>query len=72
MRISVQKGSDSWSPIQQMLEMVQIMGWPSKPASIAVNGENLQPDDYSYDQTTQNLFLTYKFNMNNNYNITFS
>ncbi len=51
--------------------MIQFMGWSKKPTSVAVNGVILGKDSYAYNETNQNLFLFYEFNMNDDYVVEF-
>ncbi|EFX87690.1 hypothetical protein DAPPUDRAFT_312136 [Daphnia pulex] len=70
--IKVEKVSNkSWSGITQLLDTIQFMGWSKNPTSVAVNGVILGKDSYSYNETNQNLFLFYEFNMNDDFVVEF-
>lgn len=72
MTIKVEKGfNDAWGGISQLLDMIQFLGWSSEPAMISVNGVEVEATSYQYNETSKNLFLFYKFSMNEDYVVEF-
>ncbi|KZS13425.1 Lysosomal alpha-glucosidase [Daphnia magna] len=72
LNIKVEKGSDdAWGGISQLLDTIQFMGWSSEPAKISVNGTDVETTLYEYNETSKNLFLFYKFSMNEDYVVEF-
>lgn len=68
--IQVTKGP-GWTGINQDLDLIQILGWPSAPSAISVNGTVLPSSNYSYNGTYQFLSINYALDMNTNWSINF-
>lgn len=68
--ITVTKGSVTWPGIVPVMDQVYVMGLPSRPASITIDGVSLAPGDYVYD-ANRRLKINCSLNMNNNHVINF-
>ena len=74
--MKVQKVADStWTVIDQILEKIEFMGWPTSPQSMTVENTTdsitLNPDEYFYIEETKRLTVLYEFDMNEDYTVNF-
>ena len=53
--------------IDQELDLIQILGWPSSPTGISANGTPLPSTTYNYNTTNQLLTINYTLDMNTNW-----
>lgn len=58
------KGSQNWPGIQQKLDNIQVMGWPTRPTTIRINGVAADPATYTYVDSSKRLTLTCNLDMN--------
>lgn len=64
--IQVARGS-FWTGIDQKLDLIQVLGWPTVPSLISANGVALPTSSYSYNGTKKLLAINYALDMNTNW-----
>ena len=66
--MKVEKGTPEANKIEPKLDLIQIMGWPSRPVNVTINEKEL---DYTFVESTKRLTLHCDVDMNANATIVF-
>lgn len=65
----------TWTGISQMLDTIEIMGWPNSPTKISVKNSTdiwtLNADEYFYIVETKRLTISHEFDLNKDYTVQF-
>ncbi|XP_046655180.1 maltase-glucoamylase, intestinal-like [Daphnia pulicaria] len=65
----------TWTGISQMLDTIEIMGWPNSPTKVSVKNSTdiwtLNADEYFYIVETKRLTISHEFDMNKDYTVQF-